>query len=190
MRPDSLRAVGECALPRVEPFGGAFPLRFGRQSGPRPAGKRVGFVVADVADGLCRIDRSIRPSRPNWSAHSPSSDPTPVERRLDRVLPHPGPAVRQPEADVPIPAVIDERAPLAIRDKTAGEHVRLNPLRMAGTLAIEREAGAVMPDLDWALSALHPTHRRRRVGAWGASGFPDCRRKRVLRKQVEDVREK
>ena len=50
-------AVGECDR---------LPLGFRGQPHAGPIGERIGFVVADVADGLVQVDRT-RPANVNWS---------------------------------------------------------------------------------------------------------------------------
>jgi hypothetical protein len=60
---------------------------------------------------------------------------------------------------------------------------------MPGGRAIEREAGAIVPDLDWALTPFHPANRGRRGGVLCGSRSPNRRQERVLRKQMEDVGE-
>ena len=146
--------------------GGAFPFRFGRQPRAGPARKGVRFVIADVLDGRRGVQRgeAVEPelARPLAAFAAP-----PVERRLDRVVASPTPAVRQPQVRFRVAAAVDEGAPFAVGGQAIGQRVRRQPDPMAGTLAVEGETATVMTDVGRPLASLDPGQRSGRGAASG-----------------------
>ena len=116
--------------------------------GSRPPAQRavrVGFVVAHVTDGFAVVDgpapeeREDRPVTPLVA---------PVERRGPAVRLDGGPTVGEPQLRARVAAVGDERLPVARGDETARQAERRDECRVSRGLVVEREAVAVVPDVD------------------------------------------
>ena len=115
---------------------------------------------------------------------------TPVQRRLDCVLAHPGPAVRQPQARRAVAPVIDEVAPFAVGDQAIRKRMRREPHRMARPLAVEGEVSAIVPDIYRTPAPLGPAQGIGCGGARNIAGRVGSRKERVLGEQMKEVGEK
>src|SRR4051794_22006408 len=116
------------------------PFLLARQPRTGPVRERVGFVEADVTNGLVErhLSRSAERERPPGSVLTP-----PVERRPPALRPDDRPSVRQPELRPLISPVVDELDELAVRDGTRAERERLDEHAVARRFVVEREAFAV-----------------------------------------------
>ncbi|MNE18332.1 hypothetical protein D3C80_1113640 [compost metagenome] len=139
--PDLARQVGEGR--RVTPRR-LFPFRLGRQPPPRPSGKGVGLIEADMTHRRRRIDGA-----PPAQGHGAPSRRlfAPVEGRRPAFRPHPRPTVRQPELGPPIAVVIDKGDPVLVGDQIRRQRKGLQPDPVRRPLVVEGEAVAVCADL-------------------------------------------
>src|SRR3546814_9742063 len=83
----------------------------------------------------------------------------PIARRVDPLRLHPGPAVAEPERGGAIAPIGDERPPLAIGHRAAGEGMRRQKRGKARTFTVECKAVARMSDIHDAFGATDPAHR-------------------------------
>ena len=134
----SARLVELVAKIGIGRSGEALPFGFGRKPRAGPARERVGFVKTDVGDRGGPIDLASPAKRELGPVVAP------VERTGDAFLPHPGPAVRQPQGRRRIAAVVDEFAPFAVGDAPSGELMAREEDAVARPLAVEGEAVAVL----------------------------------------------
>src|SRR5207244_6688171 len=109
--------------------GGDLPLRLGRQAFSGPFGKSVGFVKADMAEGLSRV----QPAAAGQGKDRPfAAFPMPIERRLPALLANGRPAVRKPELGPLVPTALDEAEILAAADRARREAEWFEPDLVAG----------------------------------------------------------
>ena len=159
------------------------PLGLRRQAGARPPGEGVGLVPADVDDrrgGVHRL-QAVESERLPFATAA-----LPVQRRLPAVRLDRGPAVGHPQIRAPVPSVGHEGLPVTAGDGRSGDPERAQQHVVAGPLVVEREAIAIVPDLDDPAVVVDPpgSGHRRAVAPWQCAVR---RAQRVAREGVVDV---
>ena len=141
--PEGLGTIELIAGARGVARSGDLPFGLGRQPRTGPAGKGIGFVKADMSDRRRRIDGA--------AARQGEAGPAviavlPAQRRRDRFVLEPGPAVRQPEPRGAITAGGDECSPIGVGDERLRQCERPQQHVMRRAFAIKTESRAIMTD--------------------------------------------
>src|SRR5205807_1232409 len=116
--------------------GGHFPLELGRQARAGPAGKSIGFVITDVADGLILIELAqagageLEPLPANFF---------PVQRRRPALRLHHLPSVGQPQLRPAISAIFNKCKVFAAGHKPRSETESRHQDFMARRFVVEME---------------------------------------------------
>src|SRR4051812_24566663 len=108
-----------------------------------PAREGVGFIVADVADGTCRIDRLQSAQR-----HDPpfAVDLAPMAGRLPAFVAGGSVSVHQPQRRRAVAAILHEFEPFAVADEIARQLYRADQRAMGRFFIVETKTVAGVAD--------------------------------------------
>lgn len=135
-------------------------LRLGGQTGTSPAGKGLGFVVADMAHG--RMHVQLAPATQRHLQPTALAVAHPIQRVLPAMAANVRPAVGQPPAGLAVTPGLDEGQVLAVGHQAIGELVAVQPDAVTRRLVVEGEPAARrVADLVQTLALFDPAHRDR-----------------------------
>ena len=119
----------------------------------RPAGERIGLVIADMADRICGIDRFEAGKRHDMPT---AVDVAPMAGRLPTLIGDGRKAVRQPQRGGRVAVILHEGEPFGRRDEVAVDSHRTDESPVRGLLIVEMKTVIGVADGVDAFLQLHP----------------------------------